>query len=183
MFGIKNVLIYYSLMDGLPGGIRSRYNASTFKNKGEWSDLYGNKNAQNVEAGHSKVVPKKDFHETGHGGISKANGFPYVEGASNSRWNLTERFKDRNWTVAYIIRYDPRGGPHARILDIRNSNTLFGHWSGRIGVSHHEGWVKDANSLGHKTQWIFAIEQPKRHLVRGGINTEWNDKKDGSVEM
>ena len=164
---------------GLPEGIRSRYNASTFKNHIDWIDLYGNNHAKNVEGGAARVIPKNEFHQ-GPNGIPRSKGFPYVEGEPNSRWNLAEQFQDGNWTVAYIIRYDPLRGPRARILDVSNSTTMFGHWGGRAGISYQEGWVRGPDGIGDNRQWIFGIELPKRYIVRGGVNKNWHDKRGGS---
>ena len=162
----------------LPDGIRSRYNASTFVNKTEWNDKYGIQNAKNIGGGETRLVTKQHFVEI-PGGIPKSKGFPYVAGDTNSQWNLTETFEDNNWTVAYISRYDPSGGPYRRIFDIRNSNTFFGHWSGVSGLSFHDSPVGEWKGIGDPLQWIFAIEQPKRHLVRGGKDKNWVDKRGG----
>ena len=157
-------------MSVLPAGIRSRYNASSFESQTVWKDKYGTKNAQNVEVGTSELV-QNDL-------------FAYVKGSPNSRWNLFEKFKYNEWTVVYVARYDPDDGAQFRILDIRGANALFGHHHRKAGVSYHNGWVGNTLSIGDtgmgdNTQWIFAIEQPKRHLVRGSINTRWVDKKGG----
>ena len=183
----------------LPYGLRSRYNASTYSNETVWKDVYGNHDAVNVTPGQLEyLVPKERFEQT-ENGIPTTKGFPYVKGDETSHWKLSEKFTDDSWTVAYVTRYDPydlgpceihnSDGPcRARILGYGNSS--FGHDVNKVGYSNHamsgaSGEVGgathgDVTGLdGNVAQWLFAIEQPKRSIVRGGIDKSWVDRKDG----
>jgi hypothetical protein len=84
------------------------------------------------------------------------------------------------------------------ILSVRGSQSYFGHKSARVGISQHkassqncpdnqcildndtsDGTPSKAWGIGNNEQWLFAIEQPKRSIVRGGINQTWVDKRGG----
>jgi|SaaInlV_125m_DNA_1040241.scaffolds.fasta_scaffold05599_4 hypothetical protein len=160
----------------LPSGIFQRFNASTYKDKTTWEDKYFSKSrfhARNAQVGsslkHMRGARRK---------------FAYVEGDSNSKWDLTDGFDRDKWTIAFVTRYNfnldgPKHGPQNSILTAPSypEGTTFGHYQGKAGVSV-EGGIPLEGSLyggipGDKQQWIYGIAQNNYLWVRGD-DAKWH---------
>ena len=164
-----------------------------------WVDVF--------QGGYSEVKRKNKYEENQdpeqEGKITRSKGFAYVKGDEFSKWKLTEKFTKGEWTIAYVTRYDPTDfGPcratHSdgpcrnRILVYGNS--AFGHDFNKVGYSNHDsdsyGYGEvggdnygDVKGLpGDTAQWLFAVEQPKRSIVRGEFSNDWLERKDGMAD-
>ena len=164
-----------------------------------WVDVF--------QGGYSEVKRKNKYEENQNpeqeGKITRSKGFAYVKGDEFSKWKLTGKLTKGEWTIAYVTRYDPTDfgpcratqsdGPcRNRILVYGNS--AFGHDFNKVGYSNHDSDSKgygevggdsygDVKGLpGDNAQWLFAIEQPKRSIVRGEFSNDWFERKDGMAD-
>ena len=63
-------------------------------------------------------------------------------------------------TLVYMTRY--AGSTRGRILQGSNRNWLVGHWGGRAGVAHHEGWLGGhPNMPGPTDDWVLGISRSR----------------------
>lgn len=169
----------------LPHGIRSRYNASTYESETVWKDAYGNHDAENSSDGYSEVKRKNKYEENQNteqeGKITRSKGFAYVKGDEFSKWKLTGKLAKGEWTIAYVTRYDPTDfgpcRPTASDGPCRNKILVYGH-----SAFGHD--LVNFNKVGYglpgdNGQWLFAIEQPKRSIIRGEFSNDWFQRNEG----
>lgn len=94
-------------------------------------------------------------------GISSGNGatgnISYISGTTATGITWVNGSIPTNFTICSITRY--QSGTNNRILSANaidgNVNWLHGHWAGRRGVCHYQGWITDYNnSIGTLTDWL-----------------------------
>ena len=165
---------------------------------------YGQAFADYFTGSFFEVIRKEGFEENQQAGkIPAYKGFPYLKGDEFSKWKLTEKFPKDNWTVAYVTRYDPtdhgpckatRSNGPCRNRILMYGNSAFGHDFNKVGYSSHNADHRGYGEVGGDTygevkslpgdnaQWLFAIEQPKRSIVRGEFSNDWMERKDGLAD-
>lgn len=91
-----------------------------------------------------------------------------LKGDRHTRLNLgTGRsLQDRNYAMCVLSRY--AGPHHGRILN-GGGNWLFGHWAGRAGVAHLNGWLSGHhNRVNPKTNWMHMCCSDNTCKLNGG---------------
>ena len=78
------------------------------------------------------------------------------------------------WTLCTLSRYT---GLSNRIFLAGGGNFLHGHWKGRRGVAHYDGWVTSKDSRGTKMDWLVMCGTNKgQRAYVDGVNVATADR-------
>jgi hypothetical protein len=138
----------------------ARYHATGFNASSGWSDGTGN----------SRTIPTSQITTTGFSfvttGVSNGSlkSFTALQGTTSSKAQFTTSTLT-SYTLFNVCRYTTTNT--GRILTSTGAdNMLFGHHSGRAGVSYHNGWVSnEVNLVG--TNWLLSTDSQYVYRVNG----------------
>ena len=106
----------------------------------------------------------KSYKINGNYEIVNNGKFSYLKGTYKTKIDFPHQFKNNNWTVVYVTRYD--GSRKGRILDGMKNNWLLGHWNGRTGIFHQNIWVNGNTARITDDSFLISIETPKKITMR-----------------
>lgn len=140
-------------------GAYSRYKASDYNSENKTiPDSSGNNRAAATSSGSPITIS--------HDGLKGASGnFALIKGDPNSSWDFKNpRFTDTNWTIFGLSRY--AGNNKNRVFSSNSSNFLFGHWAGRSGIAHFDGWMTDQTDR-FQDNWLLSSSFAYNYRANG----------------
>jgi hypothetical protein len=178
--GIPNTYETSALLASLVGA----YNGESYSvngSTGTWEDLSGHGN-NGVTAWDIRYIQTKT--------MDKGKNRKYVCGTRTTKMVFPRAILPYPaYTMIHISKYN--GASKGRIWTSGHTtgptsisgdgtdnpvNWLSGHWGGRTGVAHHNGWIT-SNDKGFGENWVLSIDKPG--MYSGNGNTE----RDGGVAI
>lgn len=112
---------------------------------------------------------------TGHGAKGPVR---MVTGSTAAAYTFGNILAD-HYTICSLTRYT--GKSRSRVLQGTRSNWLHGHWSGRAGVAHYDGWIGGyGKRVNPADNWVLLCGTSQTVLLNGKkIGTRKNHIKGG----
>jgi hypothetical protein len=95
----------------------------------------------------------------------KLNGNVYLTGGINDSVKFPVGVLPPVYTLFHVTKYN--GANKGRIVNGMTGNFLDGHWYGRSGVSHHDGWVTQESTDLHQSNWVLSTSNKSRYRSNG----------------
>ena len=115
---------------------------------------------------------------SGHGALAP---FRTVKGGTSSAYTFGKILAEK-YTICSLSRY--AGSNRKRILTGGRTNWLHGHWNGKAGVAHYDGWLgRDANRVTPLDDWVILCGTSQALFLRGKKVATRSDQKAGNQEL
>ena len=142
--------------EGLFAWFKSSELGETGNGGSKWVSTVGDFTAQPTSGTVQTVT------SSGHGALAP---FRTVKGGTSSAYTFGKILAEK-YTICSLSRY--AGSNRKRILTGGRTNWLHGHWNGRAGVAHYDGWLgSDANRVTPVDDWVLLCGTSQSLFLRG----------------
>ena len=155
--------------EGLFAWFKSSELGETGNGGSKWVSTVGDFTAQPTSGTVQTVT------STGHGASAPVR---TVKGGTSSAYTFGKILADK-YTICSLSRY--AGGNKQRILTGGSTNWLHGHWGGKAGVAHFDGWLGSlSNRVTPIDDWVLLCGTSQALFLRGKKVATRSDQRAGN---